>query len=76
MIAAFLIFASAGGKFFDFEGKEEMFAKLGWGTDVMVKIGIVEVAVALLFLIPRTAFVARHLAVGVSGRRRGDARAH
>jgi hypothetical protein len=58
VIAAFLIFASAGGKFFDFEGKEEMFAKLGWGTDVMVKIGIVEVAVAVLFLIPRTAFIA------------------
>jgi hypothetical protein len=58
LIAAFLIFASAIGKFVEFEGKDEMFAKMGWGKDVMVKIGVVEVAIAILFLIPRTAFIA------------------
>jgi uncharacterized membrane protein YphA (DoxX/SURF4 family) len=58
LIAAFLIFASASGKFVDFEGKDEMFAKMGWDQAVMVKIGVVEVAIAILFLIPRTAFIA------------------
>jgi hypothetical protein len=34
-----------------------MFDHLGWDQDVMVKIGVVEVAVAILFLIPHTAFI-------------------
>lgn len=58
LIALFLIGASASGKFVDFEGKEEMFAKMGWSVDVMKTIGVVEVAIAILFLIPHTAFVA------------------
>jgi len=57
VIAAFLIVASASGKFFDFEGKEEMFKKMGWSIDVMKKVGVVEVVVAILFLVPRTAFI-------------------
>jgi len=58
LIAAFLILASASGKFIEWKGKDEMFAKMGWSKEVMVKIGVVEVTAALLFLIPRTAFVA------------------
>lgn len=58
LLAAFLMIASAMGKFTDWEGKAEMFAKMGWGQDVMFSIGVVEVAIAVLFLIPRTAFVA------------------
>jgi hypothetical protein len=57
LIALFLIFASASGKFTEWEGKDEMFAKMGWGKEVMFKIGIVEVAAAILFLIPHTAFI-------------------
>jgi hypothetical protein len=57
LIALFLTFASAMGKFTQWEGKAEMFDKLGWGEDVMFKIGIVEVAIAILFLVPRTAFI-------------------
>jgi hypothetical protein len=34
-----------------------MMEKLGWDTGVMLKIGIVEVTLAILILIPRTAFV-------------------
>lgn len=45
------------GKFTQWEGKAEMFAKMGWTEDVMFNIGIVEVAIAILLLIPRTAFV-------------------
>ena len=57
LIAAFLIFASASGKFTEWEGKAEMFAKMGWTEDLLFKVGIVEVVIAVLFLIPRTAFV-------------------
>lgn len=67
LLSAFLIFASALGKFTEWEGKAEMFAQLGWKTDVMVKIGIVEVAIAILFLIPHTAFVAAILLAGYLG---------
>jgi uncharacterized membrane protein YphA (DoxX/SURF4 family) len=58
LLVAFLVLASASGKFTQWEGKEEMFAKMGWTTDVMMKIGIVEVVIAVLFLIPRAAFIA------------------
>jgi hypothetical protein len=58
LIAAVLILLSARGKFVDFPGKDEMFAKMGWSKEVMVKIGVVEVAIAILLLIPRTAFIA------------------
>lgn len=58
LLTAFLCLASASGKFVDFPNKEEMFAKSGWTTEVMFYIGIVEVAIAVMFLVPRTAFVA------------------
>ena len=58
LIALFLIGASAMGKFTQWEGKSEMFAKMGWSEAVMVRIAIVEVVIAILFLIPRTSFVA------------------
>jgi hypothetical protein len=57
LLAAFLIFVSAVPKFIEWEGKSEMFAKLGYSTELMVKIGVVEIAVALLFVIPRTGFL-------------------
>ena len=56
-VSAFLILASAGGKFLEWEGKSEMFGKLGYSTDLMFRIGIVEVVVAVLILIPRTTFL-------------------
>ena len=67
LVAAFLILASATGKFTEWEGKAEMFAKLGWSEDVMFTIGVVEVAIAVLFLIPRTAFVAAILLAAYLG---------
>jgi len=67
LIAAFLILASAMGKFTEWEGKEEMFSKLGFTTDVMFKIGFVEVAVAILYLIPRTSFIGAILLTGYLG---------
>ena len=67
LISLFLIGASAMGKFTQWEGKAEMFTKMGWTEDVMFKIGIVEVAIAILFLIPRTSFVAAILLAAYLG---------
>ncbi|WP_428306985.1 DoxX family protein [Lacipirellula sp.] len=67
LIAAMMIFLSAPGKFMDFEGKEEMFAKLGWGVEVMKTIGVIEIVVAVLYLIPRTAFVGAVLVTAYLG---------
>lgn len=67
LLAAFLIVASATGKFTQWEGKAEMFGKLGWAEDVMFNIGIVEVAIAILFLIPRTSFAAAILLAAYLG---------
>jgi hypothetical protein len=67
LIAAFLIFASGLGKFIEFEGKAELFQKLGYSTETMVKIGVVEIALAILFLIPRTAFLGAVLLTGYLG---------
>lgn len=57
LLSTFLVFASASGKFLDWEGKEAMFAKMGWTVETLFYVGVVEVVVAILFLVPRTAFV-------------------
>lgn len=67
LVVAFLIFGSAVGKFVEWEGKEEMFAHLGYTSELIMKIGIVEVAIAALFLIPRTSFIAAILLTGYLG---------
>jgi hypothetical protein len=66
LFVALLIF-SASFKFTDFEGKEEAFAKLGWGVEVMKTIGVIEIAVAILYLIPRTAFIGAVLVTAYLG---------
>lgn len=67
LLAVLLIVGSASGKFTEWEGKAEMFAKLGWTTEVMVKIGVVEVTSAILLLIPRTSFLGAILLTGYLG---------
>jgi uncharacterized membrane protein YphA (DoxX/SURF4 family) len=57
LLSLILIVLSASGKFRDFPGKAEQFAKLGWTEDVMYKVAVVEIAITVLFLIPRTAFL-------------------
>ncbi len=67
LLALFLIGASAIGKFTQWEGKSEMFAKMGWSEEVMFNVGIVEVTITIMFLIPRTAFVAAILLAAYLG---------
>ena len=66
LFAAFLAF-SASGKFRDFPGKAEMFGHLGWSADTMVYVGAVERLIAILFLVPRTAFIGAILVTGYLG---------
>lgn len=67
VLSLFLIGASAVGKVTEWEGKADMFAKMGWSEEVMFKIGIVEAFISILFLIPRTAFVAAILLAAYLG---------
>lgn len=67
LISAFLMFGSASGKFMDFPGKAEMFEKIGWSEETIKVIGVVEIVIAVLFLIPRTAFLGAILLTGYLG---------
>ena len=53
LVVAFLIFGSASGKFTEWPGKQEMFAKFGYDIELMKIIGVVEVLVSIIYLIPR-----------------------
>lgn len=67
IITLFLIGPSAAGKFVEWQGKEEAFGKMGFTTDVMFKIGVLEVVIALLYFIPRTSFIGAILVTGYLG---------
>lgn len=66
LLTAFMLFSSVG-KFTEFEGKAAMFEHLGWSESVMVTIGIVEIVITLLFVVPRTAFIAAILLTAYLG---------
>lgn len=67
LIALFLGGPSAMGKFVEWEGKAEMFAKMGVENDLVVKIGVLEIVLAALFVIPRTGFIGAILLTGYLG---------
>jgi hypothetical protein len=67
LLSAVLLGPSAGSKFAEWEGKEAEFAKSGFTTAQMFNIGIVEVACALLYLFPPTAFLGAILLTGYMG---------
>jgi hypothetical protein len=63
----FLICASGLPKFFDFPGKGEMMEHLGIPLSLLPTIAVVEIAVAVIYLIPRTAFLGAILTTGYLG---------
>lgn len=67
IIALFLMGPSALGKFLEWEGKADMLEHLGFSAEVLTKIGILEVALALLFLVPRASFIGAILLTGYLG---------
>ena len=67
-IFLFMVVGSARGKFFEWEGKEEMFSTMGFTSELMFKIGILEVLVAALFLAPgRIGFIGNLLLTAYLG---------
>lgn len=67
LVGLFLMVASGVPKFIDFPGKKEMFDKLGITAELAPVLGVIEVTVTLLFLIPRTSFLGAILVTGYLG---------
>jgi multidrug efflux pump subunit AcrB len=67
LIALFLLGPSAGGKFAEWEGKKEMFDKIGFDEATIFNIAILEIVLALMLLIPQTSFLAAILLTGYLG---------
>lgn len=57
LLEIMLIGLSGIPKFMEWPGKKEMLDHMGMSADLMPRIGVVEIVVAILFLIPRTSFV-------------------
>jgi uncharacterized membrane protein YphA (DoxX/SURF4 family) len=67
LVTLFLIGASGVPKFINWDGKEEMMGKLGLPLSLLPYIGVVEIACAVLFIIPRTCFIGAILLTGYLG---------
>lgn len=67
LLALFLIGASGVPKFIDFPGKAEMFAKMGLSIELGKQLGVLEIVVTLLFVIPQTGFLGAILLTGYLG---------
>lgn len=67
LVGLFLIGASGIPKFIDWPGKKEMFDHLGISAPLSPTLGVIEIAVTILFLIPRTSFVGAILVTGYLG---------
>jgi hypothetical protein len=70
LVGLFLIGASGVPKFLDvskMEGMPEMMAKLQIPLSLLKVLGVIEIAVAVLYLIPRTAFLGAILTTGYLG---------
>lgn len=67
LVGLFLIGVSAIPKFFDWPGKQEMMSKLEIPLNLLPTLGVLEILVTLVFLIPRTSFVGAILLTGYLG---------
>lgn len=57
LIGLFMIGASGLAKFMDYPGKEEQMAKLQMPAGLLATVAIIEIAVTIVYLIPRTALL-------------------
>jgi hypothetical protein len=67
LVGLFMIGVSGVPKFFDFPGKNEMMEKMGIPLSLLPAIGVIEIAVAVIYLIPRTSFLGAILMTGYLG---------
>ena len=57
LVGLFLIVGSGIPKFLEWPGKDEMMSKMGIPLALLPTIGVIEIAITVLYLIPRTAFL-------------------
>lgn len=57
LVGLFLIGASGIPKFLDWSGRDAMLEHMGIPLALMPTIGVIEIAVTLIYLIPRTSFL-------------------
>ena len=67
LVGLFMIGVSGVPKFFDFPGKIEMMDKMGIPLSLLPAIAILEIAVTVIYLIPRTSFLGAILMTGYLG---------
>ena len=67
LVGLFLIGASGVPKFIDWAGKQEMMDRMGIPLSLLPTIGVIEISVAVLYLIPRTSFLGAIFATGLLG---------
>ena len=67
LVGLFMIGVSGVPKFLDFPGKNEMMDKLGIPLSLLPAIAVLEIAVTVIYLIPRTSFLGAILMTGYLG---------
>lgn len=67
LLALFLIGASATPKFLNLEAAINSMTELGWSTDHLLMLGLLEVILTILFIIPRTSLLGAVLLTGLFG---------
>lgn len=67
LVGLFLIGASGVPKFFDFPGKDAMMAQLELPLELLPALGVLEITITLLYLVPRTSFLGAILLTGYLG---------
>lgn len=67
LVSLMLLGPSAMSKFFVSAEAEQQFEKMGFKADQMFGIGIVEVVITILYLVPRTSFLGAILLTGYLG---------
>jgi hypothetical protein len=73
LLAAFLIVASGVPKLMESSDPEmkkqmdEILTKIGWTADTIKVIGVIEIAITVLYMIPRTGFLGAILVTGYLG---------
>ena len=67
LVGLFMIGASGIPKFVDWPGKNEMMGNLGIPLTLIPTIGVIEIAVTVIYLIPRLSFLGAILITGYLG---------
>lgn len=67
ILPVLMLLFSASGKLLQPEGMEKNLEHLGWKMDVMVGLGIVELACTIIYLIPKTSVLGAILLTGYLG---------